>query len=115
MILEEYVPQTVLPRFYGMARINLNDHHPAMARDGFINNRTYDLGALGLFQISNTVPGIEELGVITYANTTDLRHKIDYYLSNETARQEIAEYSRDRCHLETFDMRAQTVLTLLNS
>ena len=115
MILEEYVPQTVLPRFYGMARINLNDHHPAMARDGFINNRTYDLGALGLFQISNTVPGIEELGVITYANTTDLRHKIDYYLSNEKARQEIAEYSRDRCHLETFDMRAQAVLTLLNS
>lgn len=113
MLLEEYVPQETLPRFYGMARINLNDHHPAMARDGFINNRTYDLGALGLFQISNAVSGIEELGVVTYANATDLRHKIEYYLNNEAARKEIAEHSYEFCRLETFDKRANTILNYI--
>lgn len=111
-VLEERIPPEALPRFYGMARINLNDHHPAMVRDGFINNRTFDLGALGLFQISNAVPGIEALGVVTYASPTDLRHKIDYYLGNDAARQEIAAYSFARCAGETFDARARTILEL---
>ena len=113
MLLEEYVPQEMLPRFYGMARINLNDHHPAMARDGFINNRTYDLGALGLFQISNPVPGIEELGVVTYANPIDLHHKIEYYLSNEAARKELAALNLERCAGENFDTRAKHILNLV--
>ena len=110
MILEEYIPLDLLPRFYGRARINLNDHHPAMARDGFINNRTFDLGALGLFQISNAVPGIEALGVVTYMNPTDLRHKIEYYLNNNTARKEIAAYSHECCRGKTFDARAKTIM-----
>jgi spore maturation protein CgeB len=103
----------VLPRFYGMARINLNDHHPAMAREGFINNRTYDLGVMGQFQISNEVCGIGELGAATYATTADLRHTIEYYLGNEAARNEMAAYSRTRCAGETFDARAETILRLL--
>lgn len=110
MRLEEHIPQQMLPYFYGKARINLNDHHPAMARDGFVNNRTFDLGALGLFQISNVVPGIEELGVVTYMGATDLRHKVEYYLSNPKARQEIAAYSYECCRNETFDARAKTIL-----
>lgn len=113
MLLEEYVPPEMLPRFYGMARINLNDHHPAMAREGFINNRTYDLGVMGQFQISNAVYGIGELGVATYATTADLRHTIEYYLGNEAARNEMAAYSRTRCAGETFDTRAETILRLL--
>ena len=113
MLLERNIPQEMLPRFYGMARINLNDHHPAMVRDGFINNRTYDLGLLGQFQISNAVPGIEELGVVTYASPTDLRHKVEYYLANEAARNEMAELSRERCAGETFDRRAASILDLV--
>jgi GT2 family glycosyltransferase/spore maturation protein CgeB len=114
MLLEEYVPQEALARFYGMARINLNDHHPAMARDGFINNRTYDLGALGLFQISNAVPGIEKLGAVTYDSVMDLRHKIDYYLNHEAARKERALYSHQKCIRETFDKRAIDILQLID-
>ncbi|MEG6504016.1 glycosyltransferase family protein [Nitratidesulfovibrio sp. 1201_IL3209] len=113
MLLERNIPQEMLPRLYGMARINLNDHHPAMVRDGFINNRTYDLGLLGQFQISNAVPGIEELGVVTYANATDLRHKVEYYLANEAARNEMAALARERCAGETFDRRAATILDLV--
>jgi|GEM_PF-1414361 GT2 family glycosyltransferase/spore maturation protein CgeB len=113
MLLERNIPQEMLPRFYGMARINLNDHHPAMVRDGFINNRTYDLGLLGQFQISNAVPGIEELGVVTYASPTDLRHKVEYYLANEAARNEMAALSRERCAGETFDRRAASILDLV--
>lgn len=114
MLLEEQVPPAMLPRFYGLARINLNDHHPAMARDGFINNRTYDLGALGLFQLSNAVPGIEELGAVTYVNATDLRHKIEYYLKNDDIRKKIAGYGLECCKMETFAKRARTIIKLLN-
>jgi GT2 family glycosyltransferase/spore maturation protein CgeB len=114
MLLEEQVPSEALPRFYGMARINLNDHHPAMARDGFINNRTYDLGALGLFQISNAVHSIEELGVATYINAIDLRNKIEYYLHSDIVRKKIAAESREQCQYETFDKRAKTIIKLIN-
>ena len=111
-VLEEHTLQEMLPRVYGMARININDQHTAMGRAGFVNNLTYDLGALGLFQISNAVPGIEALGVVTYASPTDLRHKIVYYLDNESARKEIAAYSFERCAGETFDARAKAILEL---
>jgi len=113
MLLDEFVPQEILPRFYSMARINLNDHHPAMARDGFINNRTYDIGALGLFQISNAVPGIDDLGVVTYTNAKDLRHKIDYYINNENLRKEIAAYSRENCIKETFEARVKKIIDII--
>lgn len=111
--LEERLPLEDLPRLLGMARIHFNEHPPAMARDGFINHQTFDLGALGLFQISNAVPGIEALGVVTYADPMDLRHKIEYYLNNEAARKEIATCSFERCAGETFDARAKRILTLV--
>jgi len=115
MLIDEYVPQEMLPHYYGMARINLNDHHPAMAREGFINNRTFDIGALGLFQISNMVPGIETYGVVTYANTDDLRHKIEYFIGNDVARESMAQYSHAHCSNEIFNSRAKSILQLLNN
>jgi spore maturation protein CgeB len=84
-----------------------------MARDGFINNRTYDIGALGLFQISNAVPGIDNLGVVTYNNAIDLRHKIEYYINNENSRKEIAAHSRNMCKNETFEARVKKIIDII--
>lgn len=114
MLLAENIDQESIPKYYKMAKINLNDHQYTMANYGFINNRTYDLAALKQFQISNHTHGLNELGVTTYSNTIDLKHKIEYYISNANARNEIAQYSHQKCINETFDKRAIDILKLIN-
>ena len=112
VLLQEDGPPEVLARLAAMARINLNGHGPAMARAGLVNRRAYDLAALGCFQISNPVPGLEALGVTTYPHPEGLSQAIAAYLSDEEARNRAAALSRERCEGETFEARARTILEL---
>ncbi len=111
----EYVDWQSLPKIYSRAKIVLNDHHKTMKFFGFINNRTYDLAMLNVFQISDEVPGMKELGITTYRTPDELREKLDYYLANDQERNEICKKVFDICKDHTFDMRASQVLDLLNT
>lgn len=104
-----------LPEIYSKAKINLNDHHSAMAQYGFINNRTFDLAALKQFQISNQVPGIEEFGIVTYKDPEDLKNKLDYYLANDGARTAVAALNYEKCREHTFSNTARNIIHYLNS
>lgn len=112
-ILSRFVPYDEVPALYSRARINLNDHHELMRRYGFVNNRTYDLAALKAMQISDPVPGIDRLGVITYADPDDLREKLDHYLSDEADRKRNAEIVHRLCKSYTFDTLADLMMTRL--
>lgn len=109
-ILGDYVEPRQLPLLYSMAGIVLNDHHREMRREGFINNRTYDLALSGVCQISDHVEGMEEISVVTYDTPEDLRNKIDYFLGNAQARETAASLAHDKCRSYTFDTRASEII-----
>lgn len=114
-ILAEQVEYEQLPALYSRARINLNDHHELMRRHGFINNRTYDLAALGCFQICDNVEGLSRLGVTSYTTSDELRRLLDTFLANPDERRAIAEEARRRCQGETFARRAVLLEKLIGS
>jgi FkbM family methyltransferase len=109
-IKSPYMRPEQLPPLYARAKIILNDHHETMRQWGFINDRTYTLAAMNLFQISDYVEGIEELGVVTYQTPEDLREKLDYYLANDAERQRIAAPTPQPCGEFTFANVAAQIL-----
>jgi len=105
-ILAEQVDYEQLPALYARARINLNDHHELMRRNGFINNRAYDLGVLGCFQISDKGEGLERLGIVSYEGPEQLSRLLRHYLAHPQQRTDNAALVRERCLPESFDRRA---------
>ncbi len=110
----EYVEHSELPQLYSRAKIVLNDHHETMKQFGFINNRTFDIAALKVFQISDYVKGIEELGIVTYQTPQDLREKLDYFLQNEKERERIAGINNQLCKNFTFINVARQIFDVVN-
>ena len=113
-ILAERVDYEQLPALYSRARINLNDHHEMMRRHGFINNRAYDLAALGCFQISDRVAGLDKLGIVSYSTPDELRRLCQRYLADASERRRNAEIVRRLCVGETFGQRAEVLEKILS-
>ncbi len=70
-----HVPNDALPALYESAGAVLNDHWPAMRREGFVSNRLFDVVAAGGRAISDDVSGIVELfggAVRTYREVPEL-------------------------------------------
>ena len=109
-----YIHPQQLPSLYSRAKIVLNDHHETMRAWGFVNDRTYDLAAIQAFQISDSVPGLDELGIVTYANPQDLRAKVDYFLAHTEERERIARLVHERCKAMTFDRAAASLLEVVH-
>jgi len=114
-IYGKFIDFSLQPQAYSSAKINLNDHTDAMQKWGFINNRTLDIAALGQFQISDYVPGIEELGIITYTTPDELHTFIDYYLHHEDERNKIAMLNRERVREYTFDNIVKRMLSFVGT
>ena len=114
-VLCEFIKPEQLPLLYSRAKIVLNDHHPDMKREGFINNRTFDLAFSNVFQISDHVEGLAELSVITYHTVEDLQNKIEYYLENKYEREMFAFASHMKCETFTFENRAKEILKQINA
>lgn len=103
-----------LPALYESASVVLNDHWPAMRREGFISNRLYDVVAAGGRAISDDVAGIADVfgpAVRTYA---DREHLIQLLTGDlEIAFADTAGIARaaDRVRREdSFDARAEHLL-----
>ncbi len=108
------VPNAELPALYESAGAVLNDHWPAMQRNGFISNRLYDVVAAGGRAISDSVTGIGEIfsgAVRTYDSVPELlallQHDLDDIFPEENELATIAARIR---HEHSFDARARTLL-----
>ena len=112
-ILDEFVAYHQLPEVYSSARINLNDHHGTMLKYGFINNRTYDLAALGCFQISDAVQGLDKIAVPTYRTVEELERLLTEYLEDDAGRERSAKIIHLLCKDYTFEARAKRVLEVI--
>jgi spore maturation protein CgeB len=85
-----YWDYSELDNLYASARITMNDHHPDMAREGFVSNKVFDILASGGFAISDKNIGIERIfgqAVPQYESAEDLQALITFYLNNPSERE----------------------------
>jgi len=86
---------------YNNSKIGINYSH--FNDDRYTSDRMFRILASGCFCLSHHYKGIEtdfEVGkhLDTFKNTRELKSKIDYYLSHEKERNEIAKNGYDLCH-----------------
>ena len=94
----EYYENARLNELYAASRIVLNDHHDDMKREGFINPRILDVLASGGFVVSDDVPGMDDFldcSVPTYHSAVELRALINGFISDDAARERLAEKGRE--------------------
>jgi spore maturation protein CgeB len=103
------------------SKISLNLHSSNRAQcvepeGDFVNPRLFEIASCGGFQLvddRDVLPELFEPGteIVTFDDVADLRKQIDYYLSHESERSEIADRAMARAHRDhTYDMRMKTML-----
>jgi hypothetical protein len=108
------IPNAQLPGLYEGAGVVLNDHWPAMKREGFVSNRLYDVVAAGGRAISDDVDGIDQIfgGAVRVFRTTEelvsmLEGDLDRLFPSAPALAELAAIVRER---DSFDARARALI-----
>ena len=99
-----YIDNDELYKYYGNAKIVLNDHRKDMAYWGFVSNRIYDVSASGGFVFTDYVKEIEvEYGdsIVMYKNKEEFKEKLEYYLEHEDERNALAKKAQ-KITLEKF-------------
>ena len=99
-----YIDNDELYKYYGNAKIVLNDHRKDMAYWGFVSNRIYDVSASGGFVFTDYVKEIEvEYGdsIVMYKNKEEFKEKLEYYLEHEDERKTLARKAQ-KITLEKF-------------
>lgn len=108
-----YFPYDRLPELYSGAKISLNDHHPDMARNGFISVKIFDILASGGFCIADSVRGISDFfkgAVPTFRTPAELNEMVRYYLEHDRERQALAERGKAIAWKHTYRDRAETII-----
>jgi len=78
-----------LGHLYASSRITLTDHHPDMAREGFVSNKVFDVLASGGFVISDRNPGLSRIfgdAVPQYDSPQHLKSLLDHFLAHPEER-----------------------------
>lgn len=128
--LEPYVHEGIIPNeqavsLYRAAKIGLNLHRTArewgvrvahVAGGESMNPRGYELGACGLFHVSDRRAEVSEVygGLVpTFETAAELEALIRRYLADDEERQRIAAQLPACVARHTFDARAAEMLTVL--
>lgn len=117
---ERYVNDLTSAKIYNATQIGLNVHG-FHTEEGGLNSRTFDLLACGTFELTDFVPGMEELltpgkEVAVYRSQEEARDRIAYYLRHPEERKRIAARGRERTLREhTYLHRMKTVLQAVTS
>lgn len=102
-----------LEELYASARITMNDHHPDMAREGFVSNKMFDILASGGFVISDKNIGIEKIfgqAVPQYDSTEQLQELVTFYLENPVEREKLMIEGRMIALSNTYRDRAVRIV-----
>ena len=97
---------------YAAARITLTDHHPDMAREGFVSNKVFDVWASGGFVISDRNKGLDRVfpgAAPQYDSLDELKALVDYYLAHEEERQKMMTAGRGLARPHTYRARAEQI------
>ncbi|MFB7843337.1 hypothetical protein [Microbacterium sp. NPDC056052] len=115
-----HLPNDEVPAVYESAGAVLNDHWPAMRREGFISNRLYDVVAAGGRAISDDVEGIAEIfggAVRQFRDERELLALTDQPLDERFPPDaELAQISERIRREHSFDARARRLVdTILDA
>jgi spore maturation protein CgeB/predicted SAM-dependent methyltransferase len=98
-----------LDKLYASARITLTDHHPDMAREGFVSNKIFDILASGGFAISDRNVGLENIfgnAVPQYESAEHLQELVEFYLNYPEERKRLMLKGRQIALANTYRDRA---------
>ncbi len=107
---------TMLPKIFKCSKINLDIIHKSIQTA--ITVRTYDAMGLGGFVISNWQIEIPDYftidrDIVVYESIPDLLNKIDYYLTHDDERMQIAKNGQEKVLANhTYNIRVQEMLRL---
>ncbi|MCM1171683.1 MAG: glycosyltransferase [Clostridium sp.] len=110
---------TMLPKIFKCSKINLDIVHKSIQSTQTV--RTYDAMGLGGFVISNYQLEIPEYftidkDIVVYESIPDLLNKIEYYLSHDDERMQIAKNGQAKVLANhTYDIRAAKILDTLKN
>ena len=118
-LLGEYIPNTLLRRYYSTAKVLLNDHWPDMKKHGFISNRIFDAGACGALVLSDAVGGLQSLfgdAVLVYKSEKSFKANIDEAVGNAHLRKKLgAQLKKIIAASHTFDHRVAAMLACVDA
>jgi spore maturation protein CgeB len=109
-----YVAQLEKAKAYRAAKIVFNVMHFAEIEGS--NLRLFEAAGCGAFQITDRLPGIEELfeideELVTFATRDELHDKIAYYLAHDDEREAIAARACARAHRDhSYEVRLRELL-----
>lgn len=112
---ERFVPDEEASRIYSATSIGLNIHSD-QTREAGLNSRTFELLATGAFELTDHVPGMEELlapglEVAVYRSPEEARELAGYYLRHPEERSRISQRGRARVLAEhTYVHRIRQIL-----
>lgn len=100
-------------RIYAESKININI--TSIQFDSAIVNRVLDVAAAGGFLLTDWKDGLREITsvheLISYRSIDELKNKIDYYLTHDAERLEIAaQLHQDVKQKRTYDLAAEIIL-----
>lgn len=102
-------------KIYNASKILLNIHGPTMQHGG--NLRTFEVTGCGAFQLIdhyNSDWFEDGKEIVSFADITDLKDKIKYYLQNEDERRRIACQGQQRAYRDhTYKHRMSKILDLV--
>ena len=102
-----------LDELYASSIISINDHHPDMAKEGFVAVKIFDILASGGFAISDRNAGIDGIfgdTVPQYESKEHLRSLLDFYIENPSARSALLERGKEIALSHTYRDRARQIL-----
>lgn len=110
-------------KIYNSSLININLHsniykEKLVSHDDFVNPRTFELAAIGAFQIVDKRTLMPELfaedELATFNDIEEFYDKIDYYLKDKDAMEKIIKKSRERVLKDhTYEKRMERLLTYI--
>lgn len=92
-----YWPYETIQELYASARITINDHHPDMAREGFVSNKVFDILASGGFVLSDRNTGLDDIfegTVPQFDSVEELKILLERFESDEKERSALMEQGR---------------------
>jgi SAM-dependent methyltransferase len=107
-----YYDYSQLGELYASSEFVLNDHHPDMARWGFVSFRIFDALATGGFVISDRNPGIEEIfgnTVPQFANAAELKDLMAYYRAHPGKKEQLRDQGQRMAQSHTWEARAKQI------
>lgn len=107
-----YIDYHKLDDLYAASEFVLNDHHPDMARWGFVSFRIFDALASGGFVVSDRNPGIEEIfgrAVPQFSNGQELKEIFDYFRAHQQEKEELRQEGMRVALAHTWQKRAEQI------